>query len=279
MITDIFWYLQRLGWIDVIDIFLVALVFFWLLYLVRGTRAVALLRGVIFLVIVVVLLSGFIEFLAFGWLIDRALPALLVAVPVVFQPELRRALEHIGRPGALVGWRTTRGEVLERAISTITEAADTLSDRHHGALIVLERQTGLQEFVESGVELDADISYELLLTIFNPNTTLHDGAVIVREGRVLAAACVLPLSTAFLADRQLGLRHRAAIGVTEESDAIGVVVSEERGAISITHNGRIIRNLEAQRLEKVLLAFYQPLLEQERRGWLLRLRRMLGEQV
>lgn len=275
MITDIFWYLQRLGWIDVVDIFLVALIFFWLLYLVRGTRAVALLRGVIFLVIVVVLLSGFIELLALGWVIERALPALLVAIPVVFQPELRRALEHLGRPGAFFGWRTGRAEVLEGALQIITDAAQTLADRRHGALIVLERQTGLQEFVESGVQLEAEMSYELLLTIFNPNTTLHDGAVIVREGRVLAAACVLPLSTAFLADRQLGLRHRAAIGVTEESDAIGVVVSEERGAISITHNGRIIRNLDAKRLEKVLRAFYQPILEQGKRKWLAQLRRLL----
>jgi diadenylate cyclase len=276
MIADLFWYLQRLGWTDVVDILLVALIFFWLLYLVRGTRAVPLLRGVIFIVIVVVLLSSFIELLAFGWLIERALPALLVAVPVVFQPELRRALEQLGRPGALLGWRTGTGEILEHALSTITEAAKTLAERHQGALIVLERQTGLQEFVESGVRLDADISYELLITIFNPKTTLHDGAVIVREGRVLAAACVLPLSTAFLADRQLGLRHRAAIGVTEESDAIGVVVSEERGTISITHNGRIIRNLDAKRLEKVLRAFYQPILEEEGRNWAARLERLLG---
>jgi diadenylate cyclase len=165
--------------------------------------------------------------------------------------------------------------VVERALSAITDASQTLADRHHGALIVLERQTGLQEFVESGVYLDAEMSYELLLTIFDPNTTLHDGAVIVREGRILAAASVLPLSTAFLADRQLGLRHRAAIGVTEESDAIGVVVSEERGAISITHNGRIIRNLDAKRLEKVLRAFYQPVLERESPGWLVQLRQLL----
>jgi len=276
MIADLFWYVQRLGWTDVIDIFLVALIFFWLLYLVRGTRAVPLLRGVIFLVLVVVLLSSFIELLAFGWLIERALPALLVAVPVVFQPELRRALEQLGRPGALFGWRAGKREVLERAIATIAQAAETLADRHQGALIVLERQTGLQEFVESGIRLDADISYELLITIFDPNTTLHDGAVIVREGRVLAAACVLPLSTAFLADRQLGLRHRAAIGVTEESDAIGVVVSEERGTISITHNGRIIRNLDAKRLEKVLRAFYQPVLERERKNWIVQLQRIVG---
>ncbi|MGD2165539.1 MAG: diadenylate cyclase CdaA [Anaerolineae bacterium] len=276
MILDFLWYAQRLGWIDVVDILLVAFIFFWLLYLVRGTRAVPLLRGMIFLVIAVVLLSGFIELLALGWLIQRALPALLVAVPVVFQPELRRALEQLGRPGALFGWRGGKREVLEHALSTITDAAETLADRQYGALIVLERQTGLQEFVESGIIVDSAISYELLLTVFNPATTLHDGAVVIREGRVLAAACVLPLSTAFLADRQLGLRHRAAIGVTEESDAIGVVVSEERGSISITHNGRIIRNLDAKRLEKVLRAFYQPMLERDRWHWIAQLQRLLG---
>lgn len=271
MIPDLFWYLQRLGWVDAVDILLVALIFFWLFYLVRGTRAVPLLRGLIFLVIVVLLLGGLIELRAFGWLIESTLPALLVAIPVIFQPELRRALEQLGRPGTLFGRRVGRREEVEFSLSTVTEVAQTLAQRHHGALIVLERRTGLQEFVDSGVELDADVSYELLLTIFNPSTTLHDGAVIVREGRVLAAGCVLPLSTAFLADRQLGLRHRAAIGVTEESDAIAVVVSEERGAISIAHNGRIIRNLDAKRLEKVLHAFYQPMLE---RGWTQRIRQL-----
>jgi diadenylate cyclase len=276
MIADLFWYLERLGWIDIVDILLVASIFFWLFYLVRGTRAVPLLRGVIFLIIVVLLLGGMVDLRAFGWLIQRALPALLVAVPVIFQPELRRALEQLGRPGTLFGFRTGEREELESALSTITDASETLAQRHQGALIVLERQTGLQEFVESGVELDAKVSYELLLTIFNPNTTLHDGAVIVREGRVLAAACVLPLSTAFLADRQLGLRHRAGIGVTEESDAIAVVVSEERGAISIAHNGRIIRNLDAKRLQKVLHAFYQPMLEGAWSQRLERLRQTLG---
>jgi diadenylate cyclase len=273
--VDLLWYLQRLGWIDVVDILLVAFIFFWLLYLVRGTRAVPLLRGVIFLVIAGILLGGVIQLRAFGWLTQRALPALLVAIPVVFQPELRRALEQLGRPGALFGWRSGRREELEHTLSTIADAAKTLAERHQGALVVLERQTGLQEFVESGVHLDADLSYELLLTVFDPHTTLHDGAVIVRQGRLLAAACVLPLSTAFLADRELGLRHRAAIGVTEESDAISVVVSEERGAISVTHNGRIIRHLDAKRLAKVLHALYQPALE---RGWprrLTRLRRLL----
>jgi len=275
-VTDLLWYLQRLDRIDILDILLVAFIFFWVLYLVRGTRAVSLLRGVIFLVIVVTLLSGLARLRAFAWLIQKALPALLVAIPVIFQQELRRALERVGRAGTLFGRSTGNHALIEQALAAIAQASHVLSERRHGALIVLERETGLQEFVDSGVLLDAAITSDLLLTIFDPHTMLHDGAVIVRRGRVVAAACVLPLTTAFLADRQLGLRHRAAIGVTEESDAIAVVVSEERGAISIAHNGRIIRNLDAKRLEAVLQAFFQPVLEQAWPRWSARLRHTLG---
>jgi diadenylate cyclase len=275
-VADPLWYLQRLDQIDVLDILLVAFTFFWALYLMRGTRAVPLLRGVILLIIVITLLSGLTRLRAFGWLTQRALPALLVAIPVVFQQELRRALERVGRAGTLFGRATGSRPVLEQALAAIAQACRILSERRYGALIVLERETGLQEFVDSGVTLDAAITSDLMVTIFDPHTTLHDGAVIVRRGRLLAAACVLPLSTAFLADRQLGLRHRAAIGVTEESDAIAIVVSEERGSISITHNGRIIRNLDAKRLEKVLQAFFQPVLERAWPRWSARLRRILG---
>jgi diadenylate cyclase len=275
-VADPLWYLQRLDRIDALDILLVAFILFWILYLLRGTRAVPLLRGVILLVIVVALLSGLTRLRAFGWLTQRALPALLVAIPVVFQQELRRALERVGRAGTLFGRATGTRAVLEQALAAIAQACHILSERRHGALIVLERETGLQEFVDSGVLLDAAITSELLVTIFDPHTMLHDGAVLVRRGRVLAAACVLPLSTAFLADRQLGLRHRAAIGVTEESDAIAVVVSEERGSISIAHNGRIIRNLDAKRLETVLQAFFQPALERAWPRWRTRLRRTTG---
>ena len=262
--ADPLWYLQRLDRIDALDILLVAFIFFWILYLVRGTRAVPLLRGVIFLIIVVTLLSSLVRLRAFAWLTQKTLPALLVAIPVIFQQELRRALERVGRAGTLFGRSTGNQDILERALSAIARACHSLSERRHGALIVLERETGLQEFVDSGVSLDAVITSDLLLTIFDPHTMLHDGAVIVRRGRVVAAACVLPLTTAFLADRQLGLRHRAAIGATEESDAVAIVVSEERGSISIAHNGRIIRNLDAKRLETVLQAFFQPMLE---RAW------------
>lgn len=272
---NLLWYVQRFDWIDALDILLVAFIFFWLLYLVRGTRAGPLLRGMIFLIILVTLLSGVARLRAFGWLTQQALPALLVAIPVIFQPELRRALERLGRAGALFGRTTGNRAILEQTLAAIAQACNTLSGRRYGALIVLERETGLQELADSGVFLDAAITPELLVTIFNPHTTLHDGAVIVQHGRALAAACVLPLSTAFLADRELGLRHRAAIGVTEESDAIAVVVSEERGSISITHNGRIIRNLDTKRLEAVLHAFYQPVLERAWPRWVAQARQML----
>jgi len=274
-VADLLWYLQRLDRIDILDISLVAFIFFWLLYLVRGTRAVPLLRGVILLIIVFTPLSGLIRLRAFGWLVQKALPALLVAIPVVFQPELRRALERLGRAGTLFGRATGDRAILEQALAEIAQACHTLSGLRHGALIILERETGLQEFADGGVFLNAAVTSDLLVTIFDPRTVLHDGAVIVRRGRLLAAACVLPLSTAFLADRQLGLRHRAAIGVTEESDAIAVVVSEECGSISIAHNGRIIRNLGAKRLETVLSAFYQPVLERAWPRWSARLRRII----
>lgn len=274
--ANLLWYLQRLRWVDILDVLLVALIFFWLLYLMRGTRAVPLLRGAILLIIVIALLSSIINLRAFAWITQKAIPALLVAVPVVFQQELRRALEQLGRAGTLIGRGKGRRTALEQTLTAIAQASRILSERRYGALIVLERDTGLQELADSGIPLDAAITPELLTTVFDPHTVLHDGAVIVRQGRLLAAACVLPLSTAFLADRQLGLRHRAAIGVTEESDAIVVVISEERGSISIAHSGRIIRNLDAKRLEAVLRAMFQPVLERAWPRWAARIRQLFG---
>jgi diadenylate cyclase len=277
-VANLLWYLQRLEWIDILDILLVAFLFFWILYLVRGTRAVPLLRGAIFLIIAVILLSGLIRLRAFGWLTEKVFPALLVAVPVLFQQELRRALERLGRPGTLFGRIRGKRASLEQTLDAIAQASHTLAEKRCGALIVLERETGLQELADSGVLLDAAITPELLVTIFNPHTMLHDGAIIIRDERVLAAACVLPLSTAFLADRQLGLRHRAAIGVTEESDAIVIVISEERGTISIAHGGRIIRNLDVKRLGAVLQALYQPVLERAWPKWIARVRQIFGDE-
>ncbi len=254
---DTYWIFQRLDWLSVIDILLVASIFYWLLFLVRGTQAVPLLRGILILVVLSVLITNIFPLRAFSWLVRNAVPALLVAIPVIFQPELRRALERLGRTGSLLAL-PSREATVEGVLDQVCLACEHLSERRHGALIVLERETGLQEYVDTGVRINSEVTAALLETIFFPNTALHDGAAIIRQARVAAAACVLPLATGHISDKQLGLRHRAAIGVTEQSDAIAVVVSEETGIISIAHNGRMIRRLDVKRLRKLLDAFYEP---------------------
>lgn len=248
---------QRLDWLSLLDIGLVALVFFAVLYLVRGTQAVPLLRGVIILLVVIAILGNTLTLPAFGWLFQRAIPALLIAIPVVFQPELRRALERVGRAGLWISQSNYKAEGIDKVISIIALACQRMAERRHGALIVFERATGLENYADTGVHIDSEVSAELLQTLFFRNTQLHDGAVIIRHNRILAAACILPLTSSYMSDRRMGLRHRAAIGITEATDAIAIVVSEEHGQISIAHNGRMIRRLDAQRLETVLRAFYQ----------------------
>ena len=265
--SDLWYLVQRLNWLSALDIALVALVFFALLQLVRGTQAVQLLRGVIILAVIILLMGNALKLPGFSWLVRNAIPALLVALPVIFQPELRRALERLGRTGSFLN-SPARQSAAETVITETVAACQRLAERRHGALIILERETGLQDYVETGVRLNAEVSAELLQTIFFPNTLLHDGAVIVRGDRVVSAACILPLTSGFLADRRMGLRHRAAIGITEATDAIAVVVSEERGSVSIAHSGRMIRRLDAQRLEAVLRAFYQPQLRGPLPSWL-----------
>ncbi len=271
--TDVLSILLHLDWISVVDILLVSFIFYGLFTLIQGTQAVQLLRGIVIIVVITVVATNVFQLTAFNWLIRNSLPALLVAIPVVFQPELRRLLERLGRsPGGLLG-RRSREAALRQVIETIAQACSQLSLSRHGALIVLERDTGLQDIIETGVYLNAEASRDLLLSIFFPNAALHDGAVIVREGRIVAAGCVLPLSAADAGDRHLGTRHRAALGVTEGSDAIAVIVSEETGIISIAHNGRMIRRLDEKRLSKILTAFYRSRLEASLPDWLERLRR------
>jgi diadenylate cyclase len=249
------YYLTRLSWDDVVDILLVALMIFSLLTLIRGTRAVSLLRGLLVLALILLGLSIFIDLVAFSWLVRNILPALLVAFPVIFQPELRRALEQLGRTGRVI--RLLRRNRENKAVTAVARACLHLSQRRHGALIVFEQDTGLQEYVDTGILLNAEPSSELLLTIFNKTTELHDGAVIVRNERLVAASAVMPLSTSSLSDRQMGLRHRAALGISEVSDAVAVVVSEETGQIAIAHNGRILRRQDPSRLDAILYAFLQ----------------------
>lgn len=260
--TDILWVFERLDWLSVLDILLVAAVFYWLLYLIRGTQAVQLLRGIIILVLLTALITNVLQLRAFRWLIRNSIPALLLAIPVIFQPELRRALERLGRAGM---FPPSREAAVGQVIDHVCEACGRLAERRHGALIVLERETGLREYIDTGVKIEAKVSPELLLTIFFPNTALHDGAVIIRGDRIVAAGCVLPLTESPRFAGQLGLRHRAAVGITEQSDAIAIVVSEETGIISLAHGGRMIRRLDEKRLAKILRAFYQPLTG--RRRW------------
>ncbi len=242
--------------VHTVDIVLVAVIIFGLFFMMRGTRAVQLFRGIIVLVLLLGVVSiSIINLTGFSWLVTVTLPALIIAVPVIFQPELRRALEQLGRADRF--FRIFRRNQESDLVLVIASSVLRLSQRRYGALIVLEQDTGLQEFIETGILVDARLSSELLLTIFNKNTELHDGAVIIRDERLTAAACVLPLSTRSLSDRQMGLRHRAAMGISEVSDAVIIVVSEETGQVSIAHNGRILRRQDPSRLDVILTAFLE----------------------
>ena len=263
--SEIVYIFQRMNWLSILDVFLVAAVVFAILLLLRDTQIMILLRGVILIIILLVLLTTFINLPAFTWLVNTVIPALLFAIPVIFAPEIRRGLEKLGRAGSsqlLVRQTETQVQLMEKTIRAIVTASSRLSAREHGALIVLQRADSLEEYARTGVRMNAEVTPELLLQIFYPNTPLHDGAVIIANNRIIAGACVMPLSSSGILtrspERQMGLRHRAALGTSEATDAITVVVSEETGSISIAHNGRMIRRLDSERLENILLAFYQP---------------------
>jgi diadenylate cyclase len=263
--NDIFFLIQRIGWADVLDIVLVTAIFYALLILLRDTEALVLLRGVFFIVVLLGLLTSLVNLPAFSWLISTILPAMVFAIPVIFAPEIRRALERVGRAGNvsfLTRSRSSSEQQFKETLDAVIQACSRLSERHHGALIVLQRMQGLGEYAETGVTLNSKVTPELLLQIFYPNTPLHDGAVIIVDSRIVAASCVMPLSASGVLnrtpDRTMGLRHRAALGISEVSDAIAVVVSEETGSISIAHSGRMIRRMNMERLQNTLYAFFQP---------------------
>mgnify|MGYP001765382569 CR=1 FL=1 len=262
LIDNLGFLLQRLNWLSVLDILLVTLIFFGILQMLRDTQAMVLLRGMLLLVVLISLLGSLAVLPAFSWLVKTTLPALVVAIPVIFAPEIRRALERLGRAGflRLSSKPTTQMQV---TINAVVSAAMRLSDRRHGALIVIQRSDNLEEYITTGVRLDARVTPELLLQVFYPNTPLHDGAVIISGSQLVAAACVMPLSAsgvlAHSPDRQMGLRHRASLGISEVSDAVTVVVSEESGAVSVVHGGRMIRRLDQERLLNILMAFFYPI--------------------
>jgi diadenylate cyclase len=239
--------LDRLGPIDVLDIFLIALLIYGMFMLLRGTAAIALLRGAAIILIVITILAQALNLEVLDFVIRNSLVGLIIAVPIVFQPEIRRALERVGRTG-FRGWARSPYDQL---IDTVGRSALELASRKHGALIVFERETGLQSYVDTGVPLDAVPTVELLEGIFFPNAPLHDGAVILRETRVVAAGCTLPLSETRLSG-EMGLRHRAGLGVTEGTDAVALMVSEETGTIAVAADGRLYPRLDEARLRGLL---------------------------
>ena len=249
------------GWprptvISVIDILLVTIVIYEFLALIRGTRAALILVGVS-VVILAFYFSRVGQLVTLNWLISRVLPYAVFALIVIFAPEIRQALARLGRRLTLTHKSSERAD----AYDDVVMAANLFSQNQTGALIVIEREIGLRTYVESGVAIDAQLSYDLLATLFRPSAPLHDGAVIIRGDRISAAACFLPLSMNPVLSTQLGTRHRAGIGITEETDAVAIIVSEETGSISLAVGGGIERDLTVERLRErmgVLLRRYVP---------------------
>ena len=276
---------QYVGVSDVVDVIATSILSYYVLLLIRGTRAVQILIGILVLVALLGIATLFhLDLL--GTILRLLVVGAAVTIPIVFQPELRRALEQIGRGGLFRmedDRENTRVRAEDRIIAVLAHTAFALGHGRRGALIVIEQQSGLKDYCETGTMLHADVSEELLLSIFAAVSPLHDGAVIVREGRVEAAACLLPLAEQAPGQLRLGTRHRAALGLAEQTDAVVIVISEQSGAITIARNGKLSRPIEEeQRLVRLLLAITRPPREQRRRADLIahlrsRLRPQRGE--
>jgi diadenylate cyclase len=243
---------QVIEWKDFVDIVVVAIIIYQLLMLIKGTRAVQLIKG-LFVFMVISLIARQLGLTTLNWMVDNVWTMLVVALPVVFQPELRRTLEQIGRGKFITMHPATTGpEEYKKLIEEIVRCSQVLSQSRIGALIVLEKTTGIQEYVETGVKIDGVVSSEFLVNLFIPKSPLHDGAVIIRGDRVAAAGCFLPLTQDNGLQKDLGTRHRAALGLSEVSDALVIIVSEETGAVSTAKNGRLTRFLDEKSLRDLL---------------------------
>ena len=236
--------------INVLDVLVVWYVVYKLIQLVRGTKAIQLFKGV-GLFIVLRFLAGLIGLRTLSWLMDQVITYGVIAAIVIFQPEIRRGLEHLGRSSL---FKTSKSEKHEDEVmvQSLDKAIQYMAKRKIGALITIERTTGLEEYVETGIALDADITGELLINIFIPNTPLHDGAVIIRDGKIAVSSAYLPLSESLLIPKEFGTRHRAAVGVSEVSDALTIVVSEETGDVSITMNNQLLSGLSREKYLDIL---------------------------
>lgn len=238
---------------SLLDIVLVSFVFYRAMKIIQGTRAVQLIKGLVVL-LVATTVSSWLHLYTVNWLLEKVMMALVVALPIVFHPELRRALESLGRGKFFARSITTLKEAdINRLTNEVVRSVTVLTKNKMGALIIIERVTGLEEYIDTGVKLDGVVSAEFLVNIFIPKTPLHDGAVIIRGDRVAAAACFLPLSENPYLSKELGTRHRAGIGITEVSDALAVIVSEETGAISLAIDGKLDRMLDEATLKQKLI--------------------------
>jgi uncharacterized protein (TIGR00159 family) len=255
--------MSSLGWLlsqlfnprALLDVLVVTLIIYWLLWVAQGTRALHVIRGIVILFALLLFLGWALELSTLNWLLNKIWPGLVIAIPVIFAAELRRAFEQLGHAGSWLKWpfaANPEENSLDAAVDEIVRASAQLSRLRYGALMVIERETGMQDYADNGVPVDGILSRQLLINIFFPNSPLHDAAVIIRDHRIVAASVVLPLTDNISASSNLGTRHRAGIGVTEEADAIAVVVSEETGQMSVAHSGRLIRNLDQDRLRRVL---------------------------
>jgi diadenylate cyclase len=236
---------------DVVDILLVWFVIYKIIMLIKGTKAVQLLKG-IFVIIIVRGLSSLFGLDTLGWMMEQALTWGFLAIIIIFQPELRRALEQLGRGRLFSRSYLQEEEEQEQMIESMTKAVSYMAKRRIGALLSIERETGLNDYIETGIPVNAEISSQLLINIFIPNTPLHDGAVVIHKRRIAAAACYLPLSESPFISKELGTRHRAALGISEVTDSVTIVVSEETGAISITKNGELHRDITLERFNEIL---------------------------
>lgn len=241
---------------DIVDILVVALVLFKSHQMIKDTKAASLLKGLVVLILAS-FVSKLFELRVINWLLQAGMTVILIALPVVFQPELRRALEQIGR-GSFFAKKDWELQDLQALLDSIVDATATMARHKIGALIAIERYTGLLDYTESGVFIDGLISKEILINIFVPNTPLHDGAIIIKKNRVLAAACLLPLTDDKSLSKELGTRHRAALGLSEQTDALIIVVSEETGTISVAEGGKLKRHLTACELRGVLQPIITP---------------------
>lgn len=269
--------LQNIRITSIIEIIIVAYLIYRLYNLIRETRAEQLLKGLVLLLLLIPLSSA-LNFTMLYSLLSKAITVGVLSLFIIFQPEIRRALEHLGRSAFNEGGHMLGSQALMTALEEIVNAVDNLSQSKTGALICIEQNTMLGDILTTGVKIDGLITSQLLENIFFLNTPLHDGAVVIRENRIAAAGCVLPLTNSLEISKKLGTRHRAAIGVTEVSDAAVIIVSEETGTISLALNGKLVRNYDKERLLAILIKILSKKTEENNKTWKERLKSWIRQE-